>query len=129
MIISKVTGFADAFGVELAVRVLTLGRIFEPAFAVVAVAAHAGGVVVRVCVRTLRDQVSMLYDHFLRHLCLFGSPLLLLHDRFPLRRLLSLRSLCLITHLIRSFRFVRFSFILINFNAYLVFKAFVTFGV
>ena len=108
MIISKVTGFADAFGVELAVCVLTLGRIFVPTFAVVAVAAHAGGVIVRVCVRALRDLVPMLYDHFLRHLCLFGSPLALLHDWLPLRRLLSLSSLCLITHLIRFFRSFRF---------------------
>ena len=72
MVFSKITRLTDASGVEFAVGVLTLGRHLVASFAVVAVLAHARGVVDAVNVWALRDLVSVLhflFRNFLLLLC------------------------------------------------------------
>ena len=64
MVFSQITRLADASGVELAVGVLALGRHLVAPLAVVAVLAHARGVVDAVDVWALRYLVPVL--HFLR---------------------------------------------------------------
>ena len=73
MVFSKITRLTDASRVEFAVGVLTLGRHLVSPFAVVAVLAHARGVVDPVDVWALRDLVSVLHFLFRNFFLLLGG--------------------------------------------------------
>jgi len=73
MVFSKIARLTDASGVEFSVGVLTLGRHLVAPFAVVAVLAHARGVVDAVNVWALRDLVSVLHFLFRNLLLLLGG--------------------------------------------------------
>ena len=60
MVLSQITRFADASRVELAVSMLAKRSHLVPPLGMVAILAHAGGVVVLLRVFALRDDLTML---------------------------------------------------------------------